>query len=151
MEISDIRWIKHCALCKKRLPTQKQGTVCSIDNQKHTIEGSCPDFEFRKDIDDFTESLKAEMNNAEREHIQLRRSLWRWFFAGIFLITAGAFLWTMPWNHGAIHILPVSMLIVGAIILPQGAWEYFPHRIRLKQKRADIHEFLLLIKYYKSL
>ena len=151
MNISDIRSVKHCTLCKKRLHTHKQGTICSIDHQKHEIEDSCPDFEFRENIDDFAESLKKDLNEAELEHIKLRRSLWHWFLAGIFLIGGGAIIWTMPWNHGAIHILPVSMLIVGVIILPQGAWEYFPHRIRLKQKRIDTHEFLLLIKHYKSL
>ena len=150
MEIKDIRSVKHCILCQKHRYLEGTGTVCSLTNRKEEIETDCDRFAFRDDIDDFVERLKEELTEAERTQIQLQKTMVRWFLAGLLSIIVGATIWTMPWNHGAIHIIPVSLLVVGFIILPQGAWEYFPHRMRLKQKYEDTHEYLLLVKHYKE-
>jgi hypothetical protein len=151
MEIKDIRSVKHCILCKKHEYREGTGTVCSLSGQKEEIETDCANFAFRDDIEDFTQHLKDELLEAERIQLRLQKIMVRWFLAGLISIILGATIWTMPWNHGAIHIIPVSLIVVGTIILPQGAWEFFPHRMRLKQKYEDTHEYLLLIKHYKEI
>ena len=150
MEVSDIRSVKHCILCQKRNYVDKVGTLCSLTNERAHIENDCDDFEFREDIDEYILSLKDELKEAERDHIIMRKLMIRWFFIGLVLTISGLIFWTMPWNRGAIHILTVSLIIIGIILMPQGAWDYFPHRMRLKAKHFETQEFLLLAKHYKE-
>ena len=150
MEIKDIRSVKHCILCQKRKYVDNVGTLCGLTNERSKIEESCADFVFREDIDNYIEQLKEDLKDAARTLISLRKQMIKWFVIGFILTVVGLVSWTMPWNHGAVHILTVSLIIIGILLMPQGAWEFFPHRMRLKAKHHEIHEFLLLVKYYKE-
>lgn len=150
MEIKDIRSVKHCILCKKRKYVDNVGTLCSLTNERGVIEESCADFDFRDDIDEHIEQLKEQQKEAERTLIFLRKQMIKWFAIGFVMTVAGLTFWTMPWNQGAVHILTVSLIIIGILLMPQGAWEFFPHRMRLRAKHHEIRKFLLLVKHYKT-
>ncbi len=150
MEIQEIRSVKHCILCEKRTYVDNVGTLCSLTNERADIAESCPDFSFRTDIDTYINQLKDDLKEAELTLIILRKQMIKWFFLGLLMTASGLLFWTMPWNHGAVHIFTVSLIIIGFILMPQGAWEFFPHRMRLRAKHHEIHEFLLLVKHYKT-
>jgi hypothetical protein len=150
MEVKEIRSVKHCILCKKRKYVDNIGTLCGLTEARADITDSCADFAFREDIEDFIEQLKEDQKEAELTLIILRKQMLKWFFVGLIMFISGLSFWTMPWNHGAIHILTISLIIIGAILMPQGAWEFFPHKMRLKAKHHEIREFLLLVKHYKG-
>ena len=151
MEVKEIRSVKHCILCKKRKYVDNIGTLCSLTNERGEIRETCADFIFRDDIDEFVEQLKTEQKEYGLTHIKLRKQMIKWFLTGLFMFVSGLFFWPMPWNHGAIHLLTISLIIIGAILMPQGAWEYFPHRMRLKAKHHETQEFMVLIKHYKNI
>jgi hypothetical protein len=151
MEVKEIRPIKHCILCQKRKYVDDIGTVCGLTNKRGEISETCADFIFREDIDEFVEQLKTEQKEYELTHIKLRKQMIKWFLTGLFMFVSGLIFWPMPWNHGAIHLLTISLIIIGAILMPQGAWEYFPHRMRLKAKHHETHKFMILIKHYKNI
>jgi len=150
MEIQDIRSVKHCILCQKRKYVDNVGTFCGLTNERGIIDTSCADFEFREDIDDYIQELKDKLNEAELDFLLLRKQMVKWFAIGFIMTALGLFFWTMPWNHGAVHILTVSLIIIGIILMPQGAWEFFPHKMKLKAKQHEIREFLMLVKHYKG-
>jgi len=150
MEVKEIRPVKHCILCQKRKYVDNIGTVCGLTNERGEISETCADFAFREDIDEFVEQLKTDQKEYELTHIKLRKQMIKWFLTGLFMFASGLIFWTMPWNHGAVHLLTISLIIIGAILMPQGAWEYFPHRMRLKSKHHETREFLVLIKHYKE-
>ena len=151
MEFKEIRSVKHCILCQKRKYIDNVGTICSLINKRGEITENCADFAFRDDIAEYIEQLKEEQKEAERTQISLRKQMIKWFILGFIMTVAGLSFWTMPWNHGAFHILTISLIIIGFILMPQGAWEFFPHRMKLKAKHHEIKEFLLLVKHYRGL
>ena len=150
MEVQDIRAVKHCILCQKRTYVDNVGTLCSLTHERGIIKEYCKDFIFRDDIEDFIQDLKNDLKEAERDLIIMRKLMIRWLLIGFVMTVAGLSFWTMPWNHGAVHILTISLIIIGVILMPQGAWDFFPHRMRLHAKQHEIKEFLLLVKHYKS-
>ncbi len=150
MEAEDIRSVKHCIICQKHIYVDHEGTLCGLTNARADFNGNCKQFVFRDEIEAFVEQLKEDLKEAERTQISLRRQMIIWFISGLVLLAAGITIWTMPWNHGAVHILPISLIIIGIIILPHGAWEFFPHQMRLKAKHHETHEFMVLIKHYKN-
>jgi len=150
MEIKEIRSVKHCILCQKRKYVANVGTLCGLTNERAVLENHCVDFSFREDIDDYIKQLKENLKEAERTLISLRKQMIRWFFTGLIMTITGLIFWTMPWNKGAIHILTTSLIIIGIILMPQGSWEFFPHKMKLKAKQHEIHEFLALVKHYKK-
>ena len=150
MEIKEIRSVKHCILCQKRKYVDNVGTLCGLTNERGEIDESCADFAFRDDIDDYIEQLKEDQKEAERTLITLRKQMIKWFAMGFIMTVAGLIFWTMPWNKGAIHILTVSLIIIGIILMPQGTWEFFPHKMKLKAKYHEIREFLVLVKHYRG-
>ena len=150
MEIKNIRSVKHCILCQKRKYVDNVGTLCGLTDERGVVEESCTDFVFREDIEAYIEQLKEDQKEAERTQISLRKQMIKWFAMGFTMTVAGLTFWTMPWNQGAIHILTVSLIIIGFILMPQGTWEFFPHKMKLKAKHHEIREFLVLVKHYKE-
>ena len=150
MEIKDIRSVKHCILCQKRKYVDSVGTLCSLTNERGEITESCSDFDFREDIEQYIAQLKEEQKEAELTHVVLRKQMIKWFLFGFIMFVAGISFWNMEWNHGAVHLLTISLIIIGLLLMPQGSWEFFPHKMRLKAKHHEIREFLLLVKHYKQ-
>ena len=150
MNINDIRSVKHCILCQKRKYVDNVGTLCGLTDERADIIESCSDFVFREDIDDYIDQLKEDQKEAERTLISLRKQMIIWFVLGFALTASGLFFWNMPWNYGGIHVLTISLIIIGVILMPHGTWEFFPHKMRLKAKHYEIREFLLLVKHYRK-
>ena len=147
-EINNMDLSKHCLVCDNKLFDFKNGTRCSLTNERPNFKDKCRDINFAKNLEETIKEI-----NTEYELVKKTKSISYANFVMFLLISAaviltGFLIGKHALDKGVISTVPLIIMGVGISILPLASGplnKYRQHISVAKQKKHQLDE--LLLKY----